>query len=213
MAKPDPWRNIPLSDYEGHMSAPAVGQLCALSELFANVLLRVRPESLAVLGIAGGNGLEHVDPQVTRRVVGVDINPSYLETLRQRHAARLNLELHCADLCEELLSLEPVQLVHAALIFEHAGTVRCLDNALALVRPGGVLSVVLQLPGAAPGVAPTPFASIQVLSETFTLIDPSSFISAVEASGLPLQAASTHPLSGGKGFWLGLFSKNPLDLY
>ena len=32
------------------------------------------------------------------------------------------------------------------LIFEHAGLDQCLENAIALVAPGGTLSVVLQLP-------------------------------------------------------------------
>src|SRR5581483_11213619 len=129
MPTPDPWLNIPLDDYEAHMNAHAVGQLRVLSELFAEALASCRPESLAILGIAGGNGLEHVDPSVTRRVVGIDINPDYLDTLRQRHGARLNLELHCCDLAQQSLMAEPVQLVHAALIFEHAGAGRCLENA------------------------------------------------------------------------------------
>jgi hypothetical protein len=42
--------------------------------------------------------------------------------------------------------LEPVQLVHAALVFEHAGVDDCLDNALSMIAPGGNLSVVLQMP-------------------------------------------------------------------
>jgi len=46
---------------------------------------------------------------------------------------------------DALRSPEPgVELVHAALIFEHAGTGRCLENAISLVSPGGHLSVVTQ---------------------------------------------------------------------
>jgi len=36
----------------------------------------------------------------------------------------------------------------AALIFEHAGLDRCLENAVNMVAPGAALSVVLQLPSA-----------------------------------------------------------------
>jgi len=36
------------------------------------------PSSVAMLGCAGGNGLERVDPGVTTRVVAVDIHLSYL---------------------------------------------------------------------------------------------------------------------------------------
>ena len=80
-----------------------------------------RPESVAVLGIAGGNGLHNVDPTITKRVVGLDVNPSYLEAVRSRYAPKCDLELHCVDLAEQRVGLEPVQLVHAALVFEHAG--------------------------------------------------------------------------------------------
>jgi Methyltransferase domain len=208
MPTPDSWLNIPLADYEGHMNAPEVGQLRALSDLFAEALASCCPESLAILGIAGGNGLEHVDPRVTRRVVGIDINPNYLDTLRQRHGARLTLELHCCDLAQQALTLEPVQLVHAALIFEHAGTGCCLENAVGLVAPGGSLSVILQLPAESePNVAATPYASIQTLAGQFSLIDPEQFCSALARSGLHLNHPTSRALPAGKAFWMGVFSR------
>lgn len=204
--QPDPWLDIPLADYEGHMKAPEVGQLDVLSELFAEALAGCRPESVAVLGIAGGNGLEHVDPVVTRRVVGVDINPSYLNALQHRHGARLKLELHCIDLAEHLIRFAPVQLVHAALIFEHAGTGRCLENAIALVAPGGTLSVVLQLPaGSQPNVAATPFPSLQKLQDHFALIDPQQFQTTLKQAGFHLKHEGRRPLPSAKAFWLGVF--------
>ena len=203
-----PWLNIPLADYEGHMSAPEVGQLRVLSELFAEALGGSCPESVAILGIAGGNGLEHVDPHVTRRVVGFDINPRYLETARQRHGRRLNLELHCVDLGQPGLKLAPVPWVHAALIFEHAGAGRCLENALDLVAPGGTLSVVLQLPSdSAADVAATPYASMQTLAGHFSLIDPEWLGSVLARSGFTLKQQSRRSLPAGKAFWMGVFSR------
>lgn len=208
MPTPDPWLNIPLADYEGHMNAPEVGQLRVLSDLFAEVLAGCCPESVAILGIAGGNGLEHVDPRATCRVVGIDTNPNYLDTVRQRHGARLNLELHCCDLAQQALTLEPVQLVHAALIFEHAGTGRCLENAVGLVAPGGRLSVILQLPAASePNVAATPYASIQTLARDFSLIDSEHLCSALARSGFHLNHPTSRPLPSGKAFWIGVFSR------
>lgn len=55
----NPWLSIPLAEYEGHMGA--VKQLGALSELFTRALEVCVPDSVAVLGIAGGNGLECLD--------------------------------------------------------------------------------------------------------------------------------------------------------
>ena len=158
----NPWLSIPLADYEGHMESPEVQQLAVLSELFAESLARFRPESVAVLGIAGGNGLEHVEPAVTRRVVGLDVNPEYLETVRSRYARVCGLELHCVDLEEQRIEVEPVPLVHAALVFEHAGVELCLENAISLMSAGGALSVVLQLPGeAGMNVGASRFSSMQ----------------------------------------------------
>ena len=53
-----PWLSVPLAEYEGHMKSAEVRQLDALSKLFAAALEHCRPGSVAVLGIAGGNGLE-----------------------------------------------------------------------------------------------------------------------------------------------------------
>jgi len=88
-----------------------------------------------VLGIAGGNGLDHVDPNITKRVVGLDGNPLYLDEVRRRYAGKYVLGLYRVDLAAEPVDMEPLQLVHAALVFEHAGNDLCL---------GGSLSTVLQ---------------------------------------------------------------------
>ena len=93
----NPWLEVPLADYENHMNSAGVEQLAALSELFAEALAYCQPESVAVIGIAGGNGLDRVDNTVTRRVVGIDINPAYLDAVRQRFEQMPGLELICAD--------------------------------------------------------------------------------------------------------------------
>jgi hypothetical protein len=154
------------------MGSEAVRQLAALSEVFRRTLNRHRPESVAVLGVAGGNGLEHIDPTVTKRVIGIDINQRYLSEVQRRFEALAGLELYCRDLGEGELGLPRVDLVHAALIFEHAGLDRALGNALSLLDPSGVLSVVLQLPSTSElGVAVTNYTSMQKVKQHFALID------------------------------------------
>jgi hypothetical protein len=54
----NPWLSIPLQDYEGHMGLDNAQQLSVLSELFKRALDIFVPDSVAVLGIAGGNGLD-----------------------------------------------------------------------------------------------------------------------------------------------------------
>jgi hypothetical protein len=109
-------------------------QLSALSELFQRALDICVPDSVAVLSIAGGNGLEHVNDATVRRVVGVDINARYLDEVRRRFGTHPNLELHCVDLSENALRIPPAALVHEALFFEHTGLGGALDNALSLSR-------------------------------------------------------------------------------
>jgi len=201
-----PWLGISLADYEGHMASAEVQQSGALSDLFAEALAFRRPASVAILGIAGGNGLDRIDSNLTQRMVGIDINPLYLDAIRQRHAALHGLELHCIDLAKQTLQLEPVQLVHAALIFEHAGVGRCLGNAISLAAAGGALSVVLQLPSATEqGVGidgPTP---IRKLKTHFSFVDPALFRQSLEARAFRLTHETLRSLPAGKRFWMGIF--------
>jgi trans-aconitate methyltransferase len=204
----NPWLALPLEDYEGHMGSAAVNQLGPLADLFGEALARLRPRSVAVLGVAGGNGLQHVDRTLTARVVGIDLNPAYLAATEQRFPDLRGLELHCADLQQPLLDVEPVALVHAALVFEHAGTGQCLDNAVSLVSGGGHLSVVLQLPAEGqPVVTPSAFPSMEALAGDFTFVDPHQLRRMLAQRELRLTHQSRLTLSSGKAFWSGYFER------
>lgn len=201
-----PWLNIPLSDYEGHMTAAQVGQLQILADVFADALRLTRPGSVLVLGVAGGNGLDRIDPAVTTRVAGIDIHPGYIEAARTRYPGA---ELHCLDLAQHPAEgIEPAALVHGAFVFEHAGTDLCLRNAVTLTSPGGTLSVVLQLPSTqTAAVAATPYASIQNLAGHFRLIDLAWLTARLAEDGLTLHHESRRDLPGGKALWHALFRR------
>src|SRR5688572_10848327 len=107
-----PWLSLPLADYEGHMSAPNVGQAELLAGVFMDALKEFSPATVAVIGCAGGNGFDRMDPQVVNRVVGVDINPAYLEVVASRYSGRFKvLELCNADISQSQLEFNPVELV------------------------------------------------------------------------------------------------------
>jgi hypothetical protein len=205
----NPWFEVPLADYEAHMGSPAVGQLRALSDLFAEALRMSNPESVAILGIAGGNGLKRLEGTRVKRAVGVDINRDYLDEVRGRFGPITGLELYCCDLEKETLAVEPVDLVHAALVFEHAGLGRCLENAISLVALGGALSVVLQLPSTVEGeIGQSGVQSIEKLGAHFSLIDPAEMRAAIEARGWSLVHEKRVPIPAGKGLWLGVFARD-----
>ena len=205
----NPWLALPLEDYEGHMGSAAVNQLVPLADLFGEALVRLRPRSVAVLGVAGGNGLQHVDGTLTTRVVGIDVNPAYLAATRARFPDLRGLDLRCADLeHDDLPDVEPVSLVHAALVFEHAGTGRCLDTAVRLVAEGGHLAVVLQLPSETlDPVTPSAFESMATLAGDFTFVDPHRLRRVLAQRDLRLVHQARFTLSTGKAFWSGYFER------
>jgi hypothetical protein len=203
----NPWREIPLADYEAHMQSEAVGQAAVLSEMFGEVLELRKPASLAMLGVAGGNGLERIDQEQTKRVLGVDLNPQYIATVRERFAQMAGLELYAIDLAEETIALAPVELVHVALVFEHAGLGRCLENALALMTPDGALSVVVQLPSTqSQVVGSSGVASVARLSSHFTLVDPAALTRTLAERRLQLIHENWRSVPAGKQLWLGVFT-------
>lgn len=187
------------------MSSSQVHQLEPLSTLFAQVLSRTRPTSVAILGVAGGNGLEHINPEITHRVLGIDFHPDYLAQVQARYP---QWEMLQHDLTQPLPPIDPFDLVYAALVLEHTGLGTPVENALALLAPGATLAVVLQLPSTlAPGVSTGTYASIQQLGSIFRFIDPDALLAELSGKGLNLLEHSQTPLASGKALWLGLFRK------
>ncbi len=203
----NPWLDIPLGDYEGHMALPQVAQAPLLSEVFAGLLAAYAPRSVAVLGCAGGNGLERVSPAVTPRVVGVDINPRYVEATRARFAGRIpRLELIAGDVQSDQVGFAPVELLLAGLLFEYVDPERVLARVPTLLCPGGILASVLQLPSAgAPAVTPSPFVSLGALSATMRLIAPERLGHLAQVHGCRAIDAYTLSSPVGKQFRVQVF--------
>jgi len=205
----NPWLDILAADYLGHMSSPEVDQLSVLSRLFRDALDSFRPADLLLLGCSTGNGLVHIDPSVTRRVTGVDINPEYLAHLeKQFRSPGLDLTLRCADVMT--IAFEPVafDLVHCGLLLEYLEWPRLIQALGRTVRSGGGLSVVLQLPsGDSPAVTRTPYPSLLGLERLFHFVDPSALAGAAHAAGLELELQRTEPLPSGKAFEVMHFRK------
>lgn len=198
----NPWLDVPDADYVGHMNSPTVNQRPVLSRLMRGVLELARPEAMLVLGGSTGNGLEHIDPDVTTKVTVVDINPEYLRRLgEQSPNPEFALEVRCADLADVFFEPGAFDLVHAALILEYVEWSSLLPRIAATLKPGGVLSIVLQVPSASsPAVTPSAFVRLQSLESLFRFVNPSDLVDAAEGEGLTLSNRLTEPLPAGKAF-------------
>jgi SAM-dependent methyltransferase len=197
----NPWLDIPLADYEAHMALPAVGQAAMLATQLELLLAQFAPRSVAVIGCAGGNGFDRIDTRITSRVVAVDINAHYLEAVQHRYGQRIpGLECCVANVEAAPLRVAPVDLIYAALLFEYVDPGRTLVNLARLARPGGVLGAVLQLPGHATVVSPSPFATVQTLASALHPVPPDALVANATAAGFSLLERRTLDLASGKSF-------------
>ena len=140
--KSNPWEEISLSDYENHMSLDSVRQLQAMNALMKKQFEAYPVETAMVLGVAGGNGLEHVDAGRYKTVYGVDINEEYLKAVSERYSKLANvLELLKIDLLKEADKLPKSELLIANLLIEYIGY-DSFAKAVAAVNPRYVSCVI-----------------------------------------------------------------------
>lgn len=118
----NPWKEIDLISYENHMSLDSVYQLQAMNEMMKEQFYANSVLSVMILGIAGGNGLEHIDTNVFDKVYGVDINKKYLKQCKKRYPHLKGvLKTICADLAKDRLKLPYADLLVANLLIEYIG--------------------------------------------------------------------------------------------
>ncbi len=203
----NPWLDIRLADYEGHMALPHVGQARLLGDVFERMLREHRPRSAAVVGCAGGNGFERISTETTTRVVGVDVNPDYVTTLRDRFAARIpHLELIVGDVERDEIAFRAVDLVYAALVLEYVDVLVVLGRIRAWLTAGGVLGTVVQLPADdSPPVTPSPFTSLNSLASSMRLVAPDDLDRLATALGYARVGRRQEHAAGGKRFEVQTF--------
>lgn len=141
----NPWSTVPYADYERHMSHETVGQLALLNEITGEKVAQRNPQTVAVYGACTGNGFAHfVDAQT---VYAVDLNPTYLAVCQERYDPILpNLVLLQADINQEPVAIPPasVDLIICHLFLEYVDLDRSFASFRQVLRPGGLLNVVLQ---------------------------------------------------------------------
>ena len=195
----NPWLHIPLEDYELHMSHHLVGQSTLLNALTKKYLDAIKPEDVIFLGIAGGNGLEHIDNQITKSVFGIDINQDYLDTAYKRYKESIpTLQLVNLDITQHSESICKADLIWAALVLEYTG----IDKALAFcsnnMRKEGHLVISIQSNNNKQTVSPTGIESVKKAGEIFSIVDPEKLTSKASDTGYKLMGKEENMLPNGK---------------
>jgi hypothetical protein len=195
-----PWRGIDLDVYEQHMADPRVGQLQRLHEITGEQLAAYPSRTIGVLGVAGGNGLDLIDPETTDAVYGYDINPDYLAACETRYRDDFGDRLHLIETrIDRSLMIERVDLLIANLIIEYVGIDVFVAFAAANARSIGVLSCVIQRNNAEGFVSSTEYvSSFDALASVSSDIDPETLTSAMSDGGFVALDRCDYPLPNDK---------------
>ena len=168
----NPWLEIPLADYEAHMALPSIGQSQLIADQLDGLVRTFCPHSIGIIGCAGGNGLDRLAGTSVNRVVGVDLNPEYIEQTRRRYEGRFaDLELYIADIQTALSLFEPVDLLYVALVLEYVDLDRTMSVLWRHCKNNGVLAVISQLPHETiTEVSPSPYTTLCRLAPVMRLV-------------------------------------------
>ena len=204
----NPWENINLSDYENHMSLDSVYQLQSLSEMMREQFYTYDVDSIMILGIAGGNGLEHIDKTRIHKVYGVDVNKDFLDECKARYTKLEGVfePIH-ADLLSEDLQLPESQLLIANLLVEYIGY-DCFQKVVQLVEPEYV-SCIIQINTGNSFVSDSPYLhAFDCLDEVHHQMEENELIACMKNVGYTVQKVEEKELPNGKKFVRIDFNRN-----
>lgn len=197
----NPWRNVALADYEGHMSRSNVMQLQTLDRIMKEQFHDYPIESVAILGIAGGNGLGNLSVLPTiKHIIGIDINLEYLEASKSRYPELSDrYETLLADICEDSIELPQVDMVVANLFVEYVGC-KVFADAVCRMSPRYV-SCVIQIDPAESFVSDTPYSTkLAVLDSVHSTVNHSELTEAMHSHGYDRKSVFMTDLPNSKRF-------------
>ena len=203
----NPFLEIPLDVYEKHMSLDTIQQLPILNNIMKKQLNSYEVNSVMILGIAGGNGLEHIDITKTDIVYGVDINEKYLEACRQRYS-NLNghFETICVDLTNKDVVIPKAKLVIANLIVEYIGY-DTFQHHIKVMSPK-FISVVIQINEQEGFVSESPYLhAFDRVSEVHHTMEENELCNSLSEIGYSILYREDIPLPNGKKFIQADFMK------
>lgn len=197
----NPWREVALSDYENHMSLSTVNQLQTLDAIMRTQFEAYPIKSVAILGVAGGNGLGNLVPlnNITT-IYGVDINTHYLSASKERYpelASRYQT-IH-ADINDDISSLPEVDLVVANLFIEYVGCDNFANEIKRMIPK--FISCVIQIDPADSFVSESPYTDkLKTLDDVHSSVSPDELIDKLECIGYRSILRNNTSLPNGKVF-------------
>jgi predicted TPR repeat methyltransferase len=199
MTGSNPWLEIPLADYENHMSHHLVGQSVLLNSLTKKYLDEIKPKTAVFLGIAGGNGLEHIDSNFTQSVYGIDINQEYLDATFKRYNHTIaSLQLMKLDIVEHSERICKADFIWAALILEYTGIEKVFEFCSNNICKGGHLVVSIQSNNNKQTVSNTGIETVKKAGDIFSIVDPGDLIHKAAISGYRQIGKEENALPNGK---------------
>ncbi len=194
----NPWEEISLFDYENHMKLSSVMQLQSLNQMMKQQFNTYPVTSVMILGIAGGNGLEHIDKNKFQKVYGIDINREYLTTVKERYSDISSI-LECIqlNLIQDADKLPTAELLVADLLVEYIGY-KCFQEIIEQVQPKYV-SCIIQINVDGSWVSNSPYIHIfDNLDKVHHQIEEDSLIQVLRGMGYKLITQTENPLPNGK---------------
>ncbi|MCM1288874.1 MAG: methyltransferase type 11 [Clostridium sp.] len=194
----NPWEEISLSDYENHMKLDSVMQLQNMNQMMKGQFNAYPVNSVMILGVAGGNGLEHIDKNKYRKVYGIDINTEYLKAVEERYADISDI-LECiqVNLMKETNKLPNAELLVANLLIEYIGY-DCFQKAVEQVQPKYV-SCIIQINIDDSWVSDSPYIhAFDDLDKVHCQLEENSLIQTLNSIGYKLIIQMEKSLPNGK---------------
>ena len=195
----NPWEEIRLDDYENHMKLDSVMQLQTMNSIMKEQFEAYPASTAAVLGVAGGNGLEHVCRDKYKTVYGVDINEDYLKAVSERFRDMGDV-IKCLkiDLINEADRLPCADLVIANLLIEYIGY-DAFRNAVQKIAPSYVSCVIQINTDEKQWVSDSPYLhAFDRLDEVHHQMDGNELSSVLSGIGYTLIFHSSEKLPNGK---------------
>ncbi len=195
----NPWEEIDLETYEKHMRLDTVQQLQIMNAIMKQQFEAYPVQTVMILGVAGGNGLEHIRTDKYTTVYGVDINEHYLQAVSER-CTNLKNVLQCLhlDLMHETEKLPDAQLVIANLLIEYIGY-DAFQKTILHIKPEYVSCVIQINTDEKKWVSDSPYLhAFDRLDMIHHQMDEASLIQAMKEIGYNRILQASQPLPNGK---------------